>query len=300
MIARAKFLAALLVATGGRDEGDDAPAVPAAATIRVRTRDGTIVTPDLETYLRGVVPLESPAGWPAAALQAQAIVARTYALARRTSGRAFDVEAGDADQQYGGPAAERGTTSAAVDATRGLVLRFRGGPVTVFYSACCGGHTADAAGIWGGADLPYLHGVPDAGFCAAAPDYRWRRTVTVEAARASLTGLVRGRPAGFELVDAGATGRPRSVLVRDESGAVATLSVADFRRRFGTAIVRSLWLRRISVETTQAVPLVVIEGAGRGHGVGLCQWGARGRAAGGSDALGILAQYFPGTEVSGV
>jgi len=296
-IDRATFLGGL-VATGGLDIWDDQPP-PSGTTIRVALDGGAIQTLDLETYLRGVVPLEAPPAWPAAALQAQAIVARTYALGRRNLTRPYDVQAGDADQHYGGPAVERPATNAAVDSTRGLTLLYAGGPASVFYSSCCGGHTADAASLWGRSGLPYLHGVADDPNCTASPDYRWRRTLPLDRASALLADRTRSALAGFELADVDATGRARTLLVHDVGGAVAAIPIDELRRRLGVDVVRSLWLRSISIDRTQAVPTIVIEGSGRGHGVGLCQWGAHGLATIGADAAMILGHFFPGTEVSG-
>jgi stage II sporulation protein D len=297
VIDRAAFLAGLL-ATGGLDVWDDDPG-PSGTTLRVQLENGSILTLDVEKYLRGVVPLEAPAGWPPAALQAQAIVARTYALSRRNLTRPFDVQANDADQHYGGVAVERPATNAAVDSTRGLTLRYNRGPASVFYSSCCGGHTADAASVWGRSGLPYLRGVTDEPNCAASPDYRWRRTVSIDRAHALLDDRLRGTIAGFDLTDVDSSTRPRTVIVRDDAGGSAAIAVDDVRRRFGADIVRSLWLRHISIDRTQAVPMIVIEGCGRGHGVGLCQWGARGMASSGADAAAILTHFFPGTEVAG-
>jgi stage II sporulation protein D len=298
VIDRAGFIAGLL-ATGGLDVWDDDPG-PSGTTIRVALPNGSIAPLDLEKYLRGVVPLESPPSWPEAALQAQAIVARTYAVGRRNLTRPFDVQANDADQHYGGAAAERPSTNAAVDSTRGMMLRYNGGPASIFYSSCCGGHTADAASLWGRTGLPYLRGVTDDPNCTASPDYRWRRTIPVERARALLDDRMRGAIAGFDLTDVDGSGRPRTVIVRDDGGGSAAVTVADLRGRFGTDIVRSLWIRTIAIDHTQAAPMIVIEGCGRGHGVGLCQWGARGLAIAGADAATILTHFFPGTEVSGV
>lgn len=305
MIARALFLKGLLVATGGLDIWDppdpDLPANPPAplgSVIRVQLGDGTIETLDVEKYLYGVVPLESPPSWPPAALQAQAIVARTFALQKRTLSRTYDVVATDADQRYGGVAAERPAASAAVDATRGQTLAYLGGPASVFYSACCGGHTADANELWGRAGLSYLRGVDDP-YCMAAPDYRWQRTLPLDRARAALADKLTGIPRAAELDAPDDSGRPRMVTFRADGGNVLALSVSDVRNRFGSDTVRSLWLRAIDFDRTQAVPLVVIEGSGRGHGVGLCQWGARGMALNGASAALILAHYFPGTAVTG-
>ena len=312
MIARSAFLKAVLLATGGLDIWDppdpqqrpaapvtpQQPAGPDAGTVRVQLAGGSIAALDVEKYLYGVVPLESPASWPAAALQAQAIVARTYALQKRTLSRSYDLLATDADQRYGGEAAERPASSAAVDATRGQTLTYLGGPTSVFYSACCGGHTADAGVLWGRAELPYLHGVADP-YCAASPDYRWQRTLPLDRARAALGERLDGLPVAAQLGDYDDSGRPETVTFRCEGGAGLTLSVSEVRRRFGFAAVPSLWLRGIDFERAQAVPLVAIEGSGRGHGVGLCQWGARGMALDGAGAAAILAHYFPGTAVTG-
>lgn len=307
MIERALFLKALLVATGGLDIWDppdtDLPAAPPSRpatenAVRVQLPDGSIVALDIEQYLYGVVPLESPPSWPAAALQAQAIVARTYALQKRTLSRAYDVLATDADQRYGGVAAEHPASSAAVDATRGQTLGYLGGPASVFYSSCCGGHSADADEMWGHTGLPYLRGVDDP-YCTASPDYRWQRTLPLDRVRAALADRFAGTPSAVDLEDPDDSGRPRTVTFRSDSGPALALSVSEVRRRFGADTVLSLWLREIDIDRTQAVPLVVIEGSGRGHGVGLCQWGARGMALSGAGASAILAHFFPGTAVTG-
>jgi peptidoglycan hydrolase-like amidase len=144
VIERALFLKGMLVATGGLDIWEPAdpelPATPPAppsrppsgTAVRVQLADRSIAVLDIEKYLYGVVPLESPPSWPAAALQAQAIVARTYAMQKRTLSRAYDLVATDADQRYGGPSAEHPAASAAVDATRGQMLTYLGGPASVF------------------------------------------------------------------------------------------------------------------------------------------------------------------------
>lgn len=310
MIERAAFLKGLIVATGGLDiwdpPGPDLPAapptppaqLPSGSTIRVKLGDGSILALDVEKYLYGVVALESPPAWPAGALQAQAIVARTYALQKRTISRPFDVLATDADQRYGGAAAEHPATTAAVDATRGQTLTYLGGPASVFYSACCGGHSADANALWGHAGLTYLRGVDDP-FCSAAPDYRWQRSLPLDRARTALGDRFPRVLLSAQLEDPDDSGRPRTVTFRGGGGAQLALSVSEVRSRFGSDTVRSLWLRAIGFDRTQAVPLVAIEGSGRGHGVGLCQWGARGMALSGAGASAILAHFFPGTAVTG-
>jgi len=256
-------------------------------------REAVVARVDIETYLAGVIGLEASPGWPPAALQAQAVVARTYALEHRTLGRPYDVTMGESDQRYGGLAAESPPTVAAVHATRGQLVVYAGGPASVFYSSCCGGHTADAAEVWGHAGLPYLRGVPCV-TCTAAPDYRWRRSLPLDRVAVALADRIAGAITGFALGPSDASGRPRSIDVLT-TRARTTLASVDFRRLIGADVVRGTWIRSVNIDATQAVAQVVIEGSGRGHGVGLCQWGARGMSAAGASVAQILAGYFPGT-----
>ena len=264
----------------------------------VGTGDGKfmlVTTIDVDAYLQGVVPLESPPSWPSAALEAQAIVARTFALARRSFSRPYDVQANESDQRWGGVEAEHPAATAAILASRGKTLRFGNGPASVFYSSCCGGHTADVSAVWNGAPLPYLRGVIDP-YCLQAPEYRWERAVSLDRVVAAFGARTGGTLVGTALSDPDPTGRPRSVALMGAT--TATVPVADFRRALGYDVVRSLWLRSVRIDPSQAAPRLLIEGSGRGHGVGLCQWGAKFFAASGAQAADILGLYFPGTTVS--
>ena len=253
-----------------------------------------VTTIDVDRYLQGVLPLEAPPSWPQAALAAQAIVARTFALARRSLSRAYDVRADEGDQRWGGVDAETAPTSAAVQLTRGQTLTYGGGPVAAFYSSCCGGHTADIASAWGGAPLPYLRGVADP-HCVPAPDYRWRRELPLSQVIAAFGARTGGTIASAKLDDADDTGRPRIVVLTGSE--TISVPMAAFRRALGSEAIRSAWLRALHVEGTDATARLVVEGSGRGHGVGLCQWGARYFAASGGSAADILAFYFPGTAI---
>ncbi len=258
-------------------------------------RSGIVAVMDVEEYLYGVLPIEASSGWPSAALEAQAIVARTYALGRRSLSRPYDVLASDSDQQYGGVERETPMTNAAVEATRGMTVAYGGGAASVFYMACCGGHTADAAELWGRAPLAYLRGVPDP-HCVPAPDYRWKRSVPMDRVLAAFHAP-NSVPDHFELDAPDSSGRPRTVAAVSGSGRL-TLAASDFRRLVGADVIRSTLLRTIAIDSSQAPPLVVIEGSGRGHGVGMCQWGARFMAGDGFGADRIIAFYFPGTTIA--
>ena len=109
----------------------------------------------LDAYLLGVVPGEMPKEWPAAALQAQAVAARSYALASLVKNRDFDLYADPRSQMYYGVAAETPATTAAVQATKGQMLTYGGKVVAAFYYSSSGGRTASSADVFG-LELPYL------------------------------------------------------------------------------------------------------------------------------------------------
>ncbi|MEV4423353.1 SpoIID/LytB domain-containing protein, partial [Patulibacter sp. NPDC049589] len=138
---------------------------------------------DIEDYLRGVVTEESPADFPAAALQAQAIVARTYAITNAVGGRAFDQWPDTRSQVYTGIAGESPQGDAAVAATRGQVVTLNGTPVITYFFSTSGGRTEDADKVFGGAPRSWLQSVPD-------PDegdvelHRWVRSFTAASADA--------------------------------------------------------------------------------------------------------------------
>lgn len=253
----------------------------------------------LEQYLYSVVPREMPRSWPAAALQAQAIVARTYVLQRSNPRRDYDLIPSEADQVYTGMDAEHPESSAAVDATAGQVLRFGAGFAEVLYSSCCGGHTESNADAWGGRMLPYLAGVACT-YCAPSPWYSWSQRVTLGALRTSLAQQLPGiediESVALDTPDA--SGRARFWII---SGAVGSqrLKAEDVRRALGTRALPSLLVRKLTLDPpqTQAPRGILIEGAGLGHGVGLCQWGARGMALAGADVRTIVSFYYPGTVI---
>jgi stage II sporulation protein D len=259
-----------------------------------RRADGTVLsTVPLEGYLYSVVAREMSPSWPAAALQAQAIAARTYVLQRSSPKRDYDVVTSEADQVYGGLESESLAATAAVDATAGTVLRYGNGFAQLFYSSSCGGHTESSADAWmGGADLPYLQGVA-CPWCTSSPDYTWSREVSTDAVLRAFPGANVGTPSDLQVGQTDPSGRARQLILTGDQG-TATAEGSAFRSALGTRVVRSLLIRRIAPGTGPGS--FVIEGGGLGHGVGLCQWGARGMAAAGKSANDILNFYFPGTQ----
>lgn len=262
-----------------------------------RLADGSIVTTvPLEEYLYSVVPREMPPSWPAPALQAQAVCARTYVLQRSSPRRDYDLVPSEADQVYGGIESESPAARAAVDSTNTQVLRFDSGFAQIMYSSCCGGHTEASSDAWGGAFFPYLSGVVCT-HCTDSPNYRWKHDLTL----AQIAAAFAAETAPFGLL----TGIRSSAI--DGSGRVRTLELACqrgsasvkgsvFRGRIGARVVPSLLITKF--DTAPETPdRITIEGGGLGHGVGLCQWGARGMALEGATSSDILNFYFPGTTI---
>ncbi|SMB90490.1 SpoIID/LytB domain-containing protein [Deinococcus hopiensis] len=247
---------------------------------------------DVEDYLRGVVAAEMPASWPTEALQAQAVIARTYVAARINPALPYDTCATESCQMYGGVAAEKAGSDAAVRATAGQVVAYGGKPASTYFSSDSGGYTASSAEVWG-RDLPYLHAKVDP-YSAGGPRSRWRlelgaAQVTDAASRA---GVRVGTLRDVRVTRASESGRVQEVTVTGEKGS-ARLSGADasgFVRALGAASSRASLSGPVGPNT----PLVV-EGYGSGHGVGLSQYGALGLARQGQGHLNILGFYYPGT-----
>ena len=125
----------------------------------------------LEQYLAGVVPREMPSAWPEEALKAQAVAARSYALARRVGGKVFDLYADVRSQVYGGISGEHARATAAIDATAGEVLLWEGKPIDALFHSTSGGSTLDAVEVFGKA-VPYLVAADDP-YSALSPVHRW-------------------------------------------------------------------------------------------------------------------------------
>ena len=168
----------------------------------------------LDAYLLGVVPGEMPKEWPAAALQAQAVAARSYALASIVKNKPFDLYSDQRSQMYYGLAWESPATTAAVKATRGEILTYAGKVATTYYYSSSGGRTASSEDVFG-VITPYLQSRLDP-WDSLSPFHRWApRTYTA----ASL-----GRAFGLKVpvVDVETvptlSGRPSSVTLVEKSG----------------------------------------------------------------------------------
>jgi stage II sporulation protein D len=286
-------------------------------------KDGLVVVNrlSLEDYLRGVVPLEIGRRGPEerAAVEAQAIAARSYALAhlRTDAARTYDLLSTVSDQVYGGVEAETPLSDAAIASTRSLVITWQGRVIAAPYSANCGGRTADADEVWHQGTSAYLQSVSDrinrSGdrfYCDIAPHFRWTRTFTKKELSAALEKNLRAYvPVNGEI---GAVTDLR-IDHRTPSGRVGTLVLVTDRGEYslrsneirfvlrapGSEILPStMFSLDMERDGDGRVTVLTVTGSGNGHGVGMCQWGAIGRARAGQNARTILATYYPGTVVT--
>jgi stage II sporulation protein D len=180
----------------------------------------------------GVVPGESPSRWPGAALRAQAVAARSYALATGRGGGVFDQYPDTRSQVYGGRAAERATTNAAVRATAGQVLTYGGKVATAYFFSSSGGRTENVENVFYGATRqPYLRSVEDP-YDTAAPRHRWRRTFTAAQMQRRLHGLVKGTFRGVRVLKRGASPRIVRAIVLGTRGSTP-VSGATLKARLG-------------------------------------------------------------------
>jgi SpoIID/LytB domain protein len=194
---------------------------PAGATVRVLV-GSKVQTLPLETYVRGVVSAEMPAGWPLAALEAQAVASRTYALTahagdRSKIGQQFDVYADTRSQVYRGVAAETPQTDTAIADTAGQIVTYEGNPAITYFFASSGGRTENVEnGFPGAQPEPWLRGVTDA-YETAQSD--WKLSIPFATAAAHLKGLVKGSFRGIEVLSRGFSPRILSAAVIGSGGA---------------------------------------------------------------------------------
>jgi len=279
----------------------------------------------LENYLRGVVPLEigNRADSERAAVEAQAVAARSYAYTHLapSATRLYDMVATVMDQVYGGVRAETPISDAAVASTVGLVLTYRGVVVNAPYHSTCGGTTSRASEVWPrSGDEPYLVPVSDRipgtdrYYCDISPRFRWTRDFSEHALRTVLDRYLRnyassvprggpGRPVSVKVASRTPTGRVRDLVIATDRGRY-TLRENDIRFVLRSSSGEILESTYFSVEEKHEggargrLSGLLVTGSGYGHGIGMCQWGAIGRARAGQDFRQILRTYYPGTVVT--
>ena len=286
----------------------------------------------VESYLRGVVPLEiGGVAKPGdeAAVEAQAVAARSYSYIHIADAgtRAFDMYGSIQDQAYGGVDAEQAMSDRAVESTRNMVLRYAGRIINTPYSSTCGGRTAAVKEVWWRRnDEPYLKSVSDQipgtdkYYCDISGRFRWTTSFNETQLRETLEkylGTV--TPASEPAVAASATSRLSlgritgfNVTGRTPSDRVASVSIQTERGNYvvrgndvrfvlrtpsGSLLNSTYFTAETSKGSSGAIDQLTIRGGGYGHGIGMCQFGAIGRARAGQDYRTILTSYYQGTTV---
>lgn len=272
----------------------------------------------LEAYLFGVVALELGFRNPTdrEAVRAQAVAARTFAT--RFKGRrialGFDVYPTDADQVYGGADFEFPEVSEAVQATTGEILTWQGQPIQALFHSTCGWSTEAAGQVFQNREqVPYLRAVSDRFgggdrdyYCAISPKFRWREEWDADGLTAilsrTLPAILGGSVTVGRVTDIRAgrltpTGRVAELVVTTTSGEyrVGNGRIREaLRPTFDRQLLSSMFQLHVD-KADGRLTRVVAAGAGFGHGVGMCQFGAVGRARAGQDYRRILATYYNGT-----
>jgi stage II sporulation protein D len=199
-----------------------------------------------------------------------------------------------------------------VQATRGQVLTYQGRPATVFFHSTCGYATASPAEVFRSVTgQPYLRSVSDrrpggGDYCDISPRYRWRvewdRATLTATLRRSLPAVLGIDPAAIDAVTdvrvahTGPSGRPSEIRIRVGRGEIPVYG-PDIRAVLRTPAGEPLGGSAFQLSTREDGTLVAA-GAGWGHGVGLCQWGAVGRARAGQSTRAIVLGYFPGASLT--
>lgn len=242
-------------------------------------------TLDLEEYVAAVVSSEVPASWPREALEAQAVAARTFAVAQKIAqgpGARAHLRSTVLDQVYKGAAAPGALLAAR--ATAGEVLTWGAAPIAAYFSASCGGRSesGEAGFNLPAGATPYLRGAEPDG-----DERPWTVRIPLGKLSAALHSRLGAQVDSISVVARTASGRARTLRL-----GAHTLSGVELRQILGYEKLPSL-LFEVSVRAGVAV----FTGRGSGHGVGLCQWGARERARRGEGYRDILAHYYPGAEI---
>jgi stage II sporulation protein D len=202
----------------------------------------------LDSYVKGVVPGEVPASWPAEALKAQAVAARTYALATDAGASLFDQYSDTRSQMYTGLNGEAASTNAAVDATAGQVVRYGGQLAVTYFFSTSGGKTEDVQNVfYGSTPEPYLVAVNDP-YDNLGPRHRWQFTFSRSQMESKLRGLFKGHFKAIKVLKRGVSPRVVSAQVVGTKGS-STASGVTLRARLG---LYDTWFNFSSKKVTKA------------------------------------------------
>ncbi len=246
----------------------------------------------MNEYLYGVLPSEIMPGWPIEALKAQAVAARTYAYYHimKNNSTYYDLDASTNFQVYRGMVSETDTTNKAVDSTSGIIMVYNSIPILAYFHSTCGGRTADDRFVWKGEDLPYLTSV-NCSYCKNSPVYSWQVNISLDEIYEAL--LKKYKTVGqIQAITLGREDNRVSNIKIEHANGIIRMTGNDFRMMFEAKKIKSLYF-----EAKQTRNGLILNGHGWGHGVGMCQWGAKEMAEQGKNFYDILRFYYRGISV---
>ena len=254
----------------------------------------------LEAYVAAVLPAEIGGNAPAAALEAQAVAARSYAVARtdRHADQGADLCDGVHCQVYAGLARATAATRRAAEATRGLVLVQKRRVIAAPFHAVCGGRTARPSAVWDDEETPDLPPVDDDA-CLGEPGARW--TFFLPRGRFPALAARLGFPEArfLEVFSHADDGRVSTMRLVAPGGLSRVVRAFDFRARASAAWGWSS-IRSTAFDVREQPAGWFFEGRGTGHGAGLCQAGAIARARRGEGRAEILGHYYGRTVTASI
>jgi stage II sporulation protein D len=267
---------------------------------------------EIEKYVAGVLDSEMNANWELEALKAQAVAARTYALYQKNINAInnfkrilaskdlekisalnknfkppFDVDSTINDQVYEGAHKEKYNAIKAVNETRGIVLTYNHEPIKAFYHSTCGGYTEVPQRVWG-KEYPYIKPVR-CGYCEKSPRFLWSFKIIKNEFEKKLKqkSLLKGSFLGLVILKQNGLGRIESIKIKGSLGDIVINSL-KLRNILG---VDKIFSTNFSIKDEGS--WIHFNGRGSGHGVGLCQYGAKAMAEKGLNYKEILSRYYP-------
>ena len=249
---------------------------------------------ELEDYLKGVVPCEMNPFWPIAALKAQAIASRSFAVdaALRNRDKTFDLTDDTFSQVYGGRSKEKWRTTRAIQATKNKVLKYNGEILRTYFHSCCGGNTRSAFDTWGDERSPLKK--VKCSWCRWSPHFRWRFKINTNDILAELKdkGYFIDRIDNIIEGERDKAGRLKYVRVKSGNKWFEIMT-----RDFRSAISK---IKSENFRVKKYPRFYLFSGYGWGHGVGMCQWGAFGLSLRRHNEVLILEHYYSGAEIENI
>ena len=244
----------------------------------------------LETYLGGVLEGEISHSWPLESMKVQAIAARTYAywMINNSKGRPYHIKSTTSHQVFKGSEKVHPRFKKALALTKRTVLTHKGKPLQTFFTAACGGETERAHYVWvSDKKLPYFQNIR-CRYCTTHPKYKWEAKLSTK----TVQGRLKGRFPGL--------GSIRSIRIKKRSPSKRALVVEVVGSRGRTNVSGNAFRLALGAKTIASLRFnlkkrgrsYVFSGTGYGHGVGLCQWGAKTMAEKGYSYRRILAFYY--------